>query len=584
MVGDSPEIDVDTYNRGDIVTYVEQRIRLGIAAQEPQWPQIRDSIVEKSGGIFLWAVLAVDGVLEKWAQGAGLRVLLKHLDILPQELFDLFSSLFENLSAETAELTLRLFQWAILSARPLQLQEWHHILGFISQRPARKSLKELRDSDHFTTTDEHLERRIRALSRGLLEFAVDAEEQKDTNTVAARSMSRYAGAGSFMMNPGETRIVQVIHESVREFFLANRGFQRLFTVQVSTSINDSSERPENQRPASIADGHLAIMNTCLDYLQVSELDALVSARIEAAKRDVSREPRISNLFEHLSATDLAAQPYAGHWEQPSLSHSRKHEAGADDDTYELLFCGEGIDIPRWINGVAHDSNLTDTEDINANHIGQEQHTALPSARRTQSRRLSLDSVKSQRLEDYPALLSYATDELFTHARQVRDQGRCSSKKLDQVLIRLGDERTWNRWLALREELHRMHPADMGGNLTKRPRSFMEYLLETDERFRGFLLRDLAHRTRSLGWDIVRCRNLLPIHSDSTCSSDSMGEYDITGPRYNYPDQGDAYDREFMSRRRAGVRKRGSLQSFRSAASVGSRASADERRQHGVQVP
>jgi hypothetical protein len=140
----------------------------------------------------------------------------------------------------------------------------------------------------------------------------------------------------------------------------------------------------------------------------------------------------------------------------------------------------------------------------------------------------------------------------------------------------------------------MHPADRGGNLTKRPRSFMEYLLETDERFRGFLLRDLARRTRSFGWDLVRCRDQLPVHSDSTCSSDSTGEYDITvagtvltrdgqvpeghgmASRYAYLYQGDA------SPRRPEVRKRSSLQSFRSATSVGSRASVDQRRHRNRQ--
>jgi hypothetical protein len=45
MVGNSLEIDVDACNRGDIATYVEERLRLGIAAQEPQWAQIQDSIV-----------------------------------------------------------------------------------------------------------------------------------------------------------------------------------------------------------------------------------------------------------------------------------------------------------------------------------------------------------------------------------------------------------------------------------------------------------------------------------------------------------------------------------------------------------
>ena len=58
-----PGIQVDRRNKRDISAYVEQRFQLGIAAQEPGWRLLRDAISEKSNGIFLWAVLVLDGVM-----------------------------------------------------------------------------------------------------------------------------------------------------------------------------------------------------------------------------------------------------------------------------------------------------------------------------------------------------------------------------------------------------------------------------------------------------------------------------------------------------------------------------------------
>ncbi len=81
-------------------------------------------------------------------------------------------------------------------------------------------------------------------------------------------LSLHAGAGSLNLEQGETRIVQVIYESVRYFFLSNGGFKCLDPELESNHLGK---------------GHLSIANTSLDYLAISELDALALAR-EKARR------------------------------------------------------------------------------------------------------------------------------------------------------------------------------------------------------------------------------------------------------------------------------------------------------------
>lgn len=299
-VSDCPEIIVDHHNSHDIETYVEQRFNLSIATQEPRWELLRDEILGKSDGVFLWAVLVVDEVLRKWDDGKDLRYLLKHLDVLPKALETLFSQMFRTLSPDSRQLTARLFQWAILTTKPLQVHEWHHIMAFIRQ-PTPSSLSEWRISDNFTKNDDQLERQIRCVSKGLVEVKrTRADEPQDK---AFETMSVFAGAGSLNLEQGETRIVQVIHESVREFFLQSNGFS---TLDPSLESNH------------IGKGHLSVMATCLDYVNITELDALVQARTRAEKQEKVQagecEPPVANSWwtcSSLAASSVDIPRYQG---------------------------------------------------------------------------------------------------------------------------------------------------------------------------------------------------------------------------------------------------------------------------------
>ncbi|KAH7261549.1 hypothetical protein BKA59DRAFT_409635, partial [Fusarium tricinctum] len=258
-VSDCPEIVVEDHNGDDIATYVDQKFKLGIAVAEPRWKRLRKKILSKSAGVFLWVILVVDTILNDWENGKGVHYLLTRLDVVPEALEDLFSQMFFSLNAGEKHLTVRLFQWAILSTKPLRLHEWHHILAFI-RRPAPSSLQEWGASDYFTENDGQLERQIRSISKGLVEVKPRGYDIHDTGV---ETLSACAAAGSLDPEHGETRVVQVIHQSVREFFLLSNGF----------SVLDPSLDSD-----VYGNGHLSIMGTCLEYLKITELDALIQAR------------------------------------------------------------------------------------------------------------------------------------------------------------------------------------------------------------------------------------------------------------------------------------------------------------------
>lgn len=99
-----------------------------------------------------------------------------------------------------------------------------------SGQPAPSSLSEWRESDEFIENDDQLERQIRDLSRGLLQVSRRTDETQDTDF---EGMSVVAGAGSLDLEHGETRVVQVVHESVRDFFLKEVSELTLLVLVIS---------------------------------------------------------------------------------------------------------------------------------------------------------------------------------------------------------------------------------------------------------------------------------------------------------------------------------------------------------------
>ncbi|KAM7211106.1 hypothetical protein V8F06_013502 [Rhypophila decipiens] len=253
-------------NWHDNATYLDGRL---CVMDELYWRALREKVITKSAGISLWVVLVTDEILRKWDEGHGLRALLAVLDSLPQELEDMFSALLLSLNSDSRQLSRRLFQWAVLATKPLRLHEWQHIYGFI-QEPTPLSLREWQSSDKFSETSSTLERVIGNLSRGLIGVRTRVEDPRDQDF---ESMSMHATAGS-LLEYGENRVVEVIHESVRQYFLQGKGFHILDPTLMRNPIGD---------------GHRFIMATCLHYINIAELDALFNARSQAADNHITSQ-------------------------------------------------------------------------------------------------------------------------------------------------------------------------------------------------------------------------------------------------------------------------------------------------------
>ncbi|KAJ3457000.1 hypothetical protein MRS44_014141 [Fusarium solani] len=390
------ELIAEDLNKGDISTYVNQRLSARISRSESHWePKLRNKMIDNARGIFLWVTLTMDSLLAKYDQGNSLELLLRHIDSVPWELEHLFTIMVASISPESRIVALRVFQWALMSTAPLRLHQWHHVLAFIKE-PVPESLKEWRRSVNYTESDDQLEREIKALSGGLLE--VSASRSDEAPLEDEENLSIRAGAGSLDLEQGETRIVQVIHQSVREFFLEGGGFRLLDASAARNPVGSC---------------HVTIAITCFNYISISELDALIDAR--------RAYPKQESIF--LSEQEPSETGPAQNVDSENESSLAPEERNPAQDT---------TNVASWIAAGNIPTNPA-TE-------------AAPSIQYANS--LLSPAYVSRQLEDWPSLLFYVLSSLATHLKatmSVADDSHTLFKCLENTEL-------WDRFVLLKEDI------------------------------------------------------------------------------------------------------------------------------------
>lgn len=297
-VGDCARINMEQCNRQDIEQCVLEMFAtadMAVDSSNP-WGQLCSRIVDKSSGVFLWAKLVVEALRREREAGTSSDTLESRLKEVPGRLEEVFRDLLREYSTASPSerlIVTRMFQWAIFSFRPLRLKHWHHILAFIktTERTERASLKSLglasaaSEIEHAEISgdgtqknirkqrledgDDSLERQIRFRSKGLIGVFSTSESLDEVvplKPMDDRRSSLNANAGSVTSELGETRLVELMHESVREFMLQKGGFALI-----------DETLPSNAPLRS----HVFILNMCLDYINVIELDDWIRAKQES---------------------------------------------------------------------------------------------------------------------------------------------------------------------------------------------------------------------------------------------------------------------------------------------------------------
>lgn len=170
-------------------------------------------------------------------KGVNAQAIHEEIRQIPTELNQLYSDLLNSVDASDREQTEKLFQWVLCAQRPLRIAELREALALDSDTEL-PSITCLRTSQYYCDSLQDTERRIKDLSKGLIEIK---SREIFTITVDDESFIREA---------------QFIHQSVPDFLVKGH--------QVIPALFEDTYSP-------VGAGHSKIARACVMYLGLAEL-------------------------------------------------------------------------------------------------------------------------------------------------------------------------------------------------------------------------------------------------------------------------------------------------------------------------
>jgi hypothetical protein len=226
--------DVEKQNREAIKAYVHARLEAVAPDDLEDARVLENDIINRDSGIFQWIVLVVAIVLERLDGGESLPIIQEELHKVPNELKALYESMIRDINETTRAETLQLMQWVCLAERPLSLTELRYAFAFDTDPPHR-SHRDCETSRRYIKSDEKMEKRVKELSRGLLQ----------------------------VRQVGDQRLVESIHGSVNDFYLET-GLQLFDPLAAENAIGN---------------GHHRLRRTCVKYITMEELCQLMRSSV-----------------------------------------------------------------------------------------------------------------------------------------------------------------------------------------------------------------------------------------------------------------------------------------------------------------
>ncbi|KAK3935221.1 hypothetical protein QBC46DRAFT_462210 [Diplogelasinospora grovesii] len=278
-------LEAQTGHAEDVGKYVRSKLRVG---QSKHIKGIREEILRKADGVFMWVILVVEILNEEFKNGRIFAV-KKRLQETPPKLSELFKDILTRDNKNMADLLLCL-QWILYAKRPLKREEFYFAV-VSGLDPDPEDLAEW-DPDHIALDD--INRFVLSSSKGLAEIT----RSKD-------------------------RTVQFIHESVRDYLIKDGGLRHLWP-----ELGDDFESWSHDR----------LKKCCQTYIQVDISGCIPPGEaLPQAKSETAKDLRqcVSSKFPFLSyATDHI------------LYHANAAASGVSQDDFLKLKYGSDFTSPK----------------------------------------------------------------------------------------------------------------------------------------------------------------------------------------------------------------------------------------------
>jgi ankyrin repeat domain-containing protein 50 len=193
-----PRISLELHTKADIETYVSNRINSFLTHLQGGLRPLRDIIIRRADGVFLWVNLVMERLKKRSSKGDNLEELEEVVKTLPNEMEKLYRNILgEVVEGGDIEERSIMFQWVLFAERPLTLAEFQTAVKINRNYPNSDRISMARLSDG-SPRFEDLKRRILSRSGGLLECKEDTHFSEERGT-----------------------FVQFIHQSAKDFIHNN---------------------------------------------------------------------------------------------------------------------------------------------------------------------------------------------------------------------------------------------------------------------------------------------------------------------------------------------------------------------------
>ncbi|KAI0123435.1 hypothetical protein BJ170DRAFT_660272, partial [Xylariales sp. AK1849] len=155
------EICLEDENQEDISTFLSNRLAPSRALTSSKVPAL---IKDRASGIFMWARLVVNHVLDLERGGAGELKIEAAILKIPEDLDNLYQDLLRSMEPTS----LKLIQWICFATRPLSMDELRWAMIVDAECPYT-TLQACQGAEDYVSGNDRMKRRIQTLSCGLAE-------------------------------------------------------------------------------------------------------------------------------------------------------------------------------------------------------------------------------------------------------------------------------------------------------------------------------------------------------------------------------------------------------------------------------
>ena len=263
----SPALQLHHLTRQDIINFIDDELVAKprfekMQAEDPiACQQLRDEIIEKAEGVFLWVRLVVRDLLQCLRNRDGIKDLHRRLRSMPSDLKAFLESMFNRLDDFYIEEAVVLFRVALAAWKRFTLLRYSLVLQAKTVDPVSIPIK-MRSRTEIVSKCEDAEWQLNSRCQGLLEV-ITRSSKKD--------MSK--------------RKVDFLHRSVRDFLL--NGFLDQLHDRLPARIQNNEIYNTERLIAGAVLAQMKILSSRSSHWNVEDnvQDLLVAARLYEYRTD-----------------------------------------------------------------------------------------------------------------------------------------------------------------------------------------------------------------------------------------------------------------------------------------------------------